>query len=130
MDEHELDLVCGQLAKRIEREMALGLGQKWRSPKDLREKVVAYALACRATGEALAPVSERLGLIESTLARWLRQHYKKNGLGTVLAKHPDVVSRWARKGAERRSSDPEFAETIDQLGVFLAGASPAIRNDQ
>jgi transposase-like protein len=78
MKEHELDAVCVQLAKRIEREMALGLGKKWRSPKDLREEIVAYALACRATGEALAPVSERLGLIESTLARWLRQHYKKN----------------------------------------------------
>ena len=51
-------------------------------------------------------------------------------LGAVLGKHPDVVSRWARNGAEGRSSDSEFAETIDQLDKFLAGASPAIRNDQ
>lgn len=51
-------------------------------------------------------------------------------LGAVLGKHPDVVSRWARNGADRRSSDPEFAETIDQLDVFLAGASSEIRNDQ
>ncbi len=51
-------------------------------------------------------------------------------LGAVLGKHPDVVSRWARNGAERTSSDPKFAETIDHLDVFLAGAPPALRVGQ
>lgn len=61
------------------------------------------------------------------IERWGQRAGK---LGAVLGKHPDVVSRWARNGADKRSSDPEFAETIDQLDVFLAGAPSAIRNDQ
>jgi hypothetical protein len=59
--------------------------------------------------------------------RW-RQRAGK--LGAVLGKHPDVISRWARKGAERKSFEPEFSEAVDQLDVFLARASPAIRNNQ
>ncbi len=49
---------------------------------------------------------------------------------TLYGKYPHVVSRWVRKCAARRSSDTEFAATIDQLDVFLAGPFPAIRNDQ
>jgi hypothetical protein len=41
-------------------------------------------------------------------------------LGAALAKHPDVVSRWARAGAERRSTDQEFARLLDQLDVSLS----------
>jgi transposase-like protein len=77
MDERELEAICGRLAERVSREAAMGLGQKWRCPFELREEIVAYAVMCRETGEALAPISERLGLIESTLARWLRQRRKK-----------------------------------------------------
>ncbi len=76
MDEADLKRICERLAERVARESAMGLGQKWRCPSDLREEIVAYAVACRETGEALAPISERLGLIESTLARWLRQRRK------------------------------------------------------
>ena len=76
MDESELDAICAGLAKRVARETARGLGKKWRCPSELREEIVAYAVTCRETGEVLAPISERLGLIESTLARWLRQRKK------------------------------------------------------
>jgi len=78
MDETELESICVGLAERVFRESARGLGKKWRCPADLREEVVAYAVICRETGEALAQVSERLGLVESTLARWLRQRKKKS----------------------------------------------------
>lgn len=78
MDESDLNAICERLAERVSREAAMGLGQKWRCPSDLREEIVAYAVACREIGEALAPISERLGLIESTLARWLRQRRKKD----------------------------------------------------
>ena len=43
----------------------------------------------------------------------------------MLGKHPDVVSRWARSGAERRASDAEFAKEIDALDSFLAGSIDA-----
>ena len=78
MDESEFSAICTGLAKRVAREAARGLGKKWRCPSDLREEIVGYAVICRETGEALAPISERLGLIESTLARWLRQREKKD----------------------------------------------------
>ena len=78
MDQSELDAICARLAERVAEEAARGLGKKWRCPSGLREEIVAYAVICRETGEALAPISERLGLIESTLARWLRQREKKN----------------------------------------------------
>jgi transposase-like protein len=73
MEETELESICVGLAERVYRESARGLGKKWRCPADLRKEVVAYAVICQETGEALAPISERLGLVESTLARWLRQ---------------------------------------------------------
>ena len=72
MDESEFESICAGLAKRVAKEAARGLGKKWRCPTGLREEIVAYAVTCREAGEALAPVSERLGLVESTLARWLR----------------------------------------------------------
>jgi len=40
-------------------------------------------------------------------------------LGALLGKHPDIVSRWARMGAERRSKDVEFSDALDQLDGFL-----------
>ena len=77
----------------------MGLGQKWRCPSGLREEIVAYAVTCRETGEAMAPISERLGLIESTLARWLRQRKKKDevmrGFRSVAIVPSDGIQRSA-----------------------------------
>jgi hypothetical protein len=99
MDESELDAICARLAKRVSREAAMGLGQKWRCPSGLREEIVAYAVTCRETGEAMAPISERLGLIESTLARWLRQRKKKaevmRGFRSVAIVPSDGIQRSA-----------------------------------
>jgi hypothetical protein len=41
-------------------------------------------------------------------------------IGSLLGKHPDVVSRWARAGANRRCADPQFARAIEELDVFLS----------
>lgn len=77
----------------------MGLGQRWRCPSGLREEIVAYAFTCRESGEALAPVSERLGLVESTLARWLRQRKKKDevvrGFRSVAIVPSDRIQRSA-----------------------------------
>ena len=51
------------------------------------------------------------------IERWSQRAGK---LGSVLGKHPDVVSRWARAGAERRSADQEFTEALDRLDATLA----------
>ena len=97
MDESEFEAICARLAKRVAREAARGLGQKWRCPSELREEIVGYALTCRETGEALAPISDRLGMIESTLARWLRQRKKKEevlrGFRSVAIVPSDEIQR-------------------------------------
>ncbi len=101
---------------------------------DTREFVELACAGLKISIEALACArqdreSTRLRQIVATLGieRWGQRAGK---LGAVLGKHPDVISRWARKGAERKSFEPEFSEAVDQLDVFLAQASPAIRNIQ
>jgi putative transposase len=49
-------------------------------------------------------------------------------LGGILGKHPDVVSRWARMGAERRSKEVGFSDELDQVDRSLAEA-PIIHDD-
>ena len=104
MDEFELDGICTRLSKRVGREAAMGLGQRWRCPSDLREEIVAYAVACRETGEVLAPISERLGLIESTLARWLRQRKKRDEVVRGFRSVAIVPS----EGIQRSNSTPQL----------------------
>ena len=47
--------------------------KRWRCPVELRSRGVAYARSCREKGEPVADIAIRLGLVESTLARWLRR---------------------------------------------------------
>ena len=54
------------------------------------------------------------------IERWKQQ---AGTIGGILGKHPDVVSRWARSGAERRASDAEFAKEIDAIDAFLIGST-------
>ena len=51
------------------------------------------------------------------IERWDQRAGKLEGM---LGKHPDVVSRWARAGAERRSTDQEFARLVDELDATLS----------
>jgi hypothetical protein len=104
MDELSLDAVCAQLANQVGHETSKGLGQKWRCPSGLREKIVSYAVACRESGEALAPISERLGLIESTLARWLRQRKKRDEVVRGFRSVAIVPS----EGIQRSTSTPQL----------------------
>jgi len=50
-------------------------------------------------------------------------------LGGLLGKHPDVVSRWARTGAERRSKDVGFSDELDEFDRFLANTPSTPDND-
>ena len=118
MDETELESICAGLAGRVGREAARGLGKKWRCPSGLREEIVAYAGTCRETGEALAPVSERLGLVESTLARWLRQRKKKDevmrGFRSVAIVPSGEIQRSTYEGQLRlTTADGHVIEGLD-----------------
>ena len=46
--------------------------RRWRAPDDLREQVLEYARDCREQGEPVVDIAGRLGMVESTLYRWLR----------------------------------------------------------
>jgi hypothetical protein len=47
-----------------------------------------------------------------------------------LGKHPDVLSRWARKAGQRRAEDPAVAERHDALDRALAEAASAVEDGQ
>jgi len=45
---------------------------------------------------------------------------RSGALAPLLRKHPDAVSRWVREGAQRRSTDREFSNAMDDLDVRLS----------
>lgn len=72
MDEVALDTMRARLAAAVADEVRAGRSKKWRCPPDLRSQILVYAGICRQGGEPLGDIAARLGLVESTLARWLR----------------------------------------------------------
>jgi len=72
MDDADLGALCGRLAADVAKELADHPGKRWRCPMELRSRVVSYARVCRERGKPLGDISGRIGLVESTLARWLR----------------------------------------------------------
>ncbi len=81
MSTSELSSVCEQLAGEVAEELRSGRSKKWRCPSDLRSRIVSYARVCREGGEPLGDIARRLGLVESTLARWLRTDRKALAAG-------------------------------------------------
>lgn len=65
------------------------------------------------------PDTTRLHQLVATIGieRWGQ---RAGELGRLLGRHPDVVSRWARRGAERRVADVAFSEKLDQLDETLS----------
>jgi len=76
METRSLNEVCEQLKNEIAAELEARPGKRWRCPVPLRSRIVSYAKVCRERGEPLLEISNRLGLVESTLARWLRADRK------------------------------------------------------
>ena len=73
MEENELRGWCEQLAEEIGEQLSAGRSKKWRCPAELRTRIVSYSQLCRERGEPYGEIAARLGLVESTLARWLRR---------------------------------------------------------
>ena len=76
MSGSDLRSLCEQLAGEVAEELRCGRSKKWRCPADLRTRIVSYARVCRERGEPQGDIAARLGLVESTLARWLRAERK------------------------------------------------------
>jgi transposase-like protein len=63
-----------RLHEELERERRVAGGSHcWRCSSDLRSRVVAYAVACAGDGESHRRIAERVGLIQPTLSRWIRE---------------------------------------------------------
>ena len=72
MDEAALRDLGARLSEEVGRELPAGHDKRWRCPKGLRSRVISYARVCRERGKPVRDIAARLGLVESTLARWLR----------------------------------------------------------
>jgi hypothetical protein len=81
-------------------------------------------LASRRRGEALT--SARLSVACVGIERW-RQSPKQ--LAMLLGRHADVVTRWARLGAERRLIDRDFSNRVEALDADLTKWDPAEKSE-
>ena len=73
MEEDELREWGYQLSEEVGAQLASGRSKKWRCPADLKSRIITYSQLCRERGEPYGDIAARLGLVESTLARWLRR---------------------------------------------------------
>jgi len=73
MEADALNREAERLAAEVARCGRGELGKRWRYPARLKFRIVAYARQCREGGETLADIAVRLGLVESTLGRWMRR---------------------------------------------------------
>jgi hypothetical protein len=64
------------------------------------------------------PETNRLHQLVATVGieRWNQTAGK---LGALLGRHPDVISRWVRTGAARKSKDVEFSQAVEELDRLL-----------
>ena len=81
MESASLECVCERLKQEVAAELVTCPGKRWRCPSGLKSRIVSYARVCRERGEPLLEISNRLGLVESTLARWLRADRKELAAG-------------------------------------------------
>ena len=72
MEIEDLEAWCEELRQELADGRTGRRSKKWRCPPELRSRVVAFTKACRERGEPYLDIAVRLGLVESTLTRWLR----------------------------------------------------------
>jgi len=81
MDELTLRELGERLAREIAGEPRARVDKRQRCPGELRSSVVSFARVCREHGEPIRDIAQRLGLVESTLARWLRAERRQGRAG-------------------------------------------------
>jgi transposase-like protein len=62
-----------QLSDELRKERERAAPHRWVCSVELRQQLVAYAVACRGDGESHQRVADRLGLLQPTLSRWIRK---------------------------------------------------------
>ena len=72
MESGNLERWCEELRQELAEGRGSGRSKKWRCPAELRSRIISFAKACRDRGEPYLDIAVRLGLVESTLTRWMR----------------------------------------------------------
>lgn len=126
VDESALRGMGARLAAAVAEELRAGRSKKWRCPAELRSQILVYGGLCRERGEPLGDIAARLGLVESTLARWLRQERSRS---TAAFRPVAIVPRVEGYQAEElggRSADLRLVTprgyTVEGLDVEAVAA--------
>ena len=101
---------------RVERQQAQP--NQWRCSDELRSRIVGYAVACRADGESHQSIAFRLGLIQPTLSRWIREARKRGGSVRQVA----IVPSAADRATEPAPSPP--LRLLTPRGFVVEGLEP------
>ena len=103
MDEEELARRCRSVVEELR-----GLSGRWRRwPEDLKAEVIEHAAACRARGESESAIAKRLGIWQTTLARWRRDRECSTGClrpVAIVPSRPDP--RVSPRGAALQLTTP------------------------
>ncbi len=104
-----------------ERGLSTGRPRRWMSAAEF------LAATCRLLGFDVELISGQTYRRDVTRARMLlaavaveRWHQSPRELSGELGRRADVVSRWVRWGAERRTTDPTFSKDYEALDQALA----------
>ena len=117
MESDRLSEVCRQLVEEIAEEHKDRPGKRWRCPPDLRSRILSYGRVCCERGESIEGISQRLGIGNSTLARWMRadQEERQGGFRSVaIVASQDCDHASGRDGAPLRLTTPG-GYTVDGL---------------
>lgn len=100
--------------------------KKWRAPEALRERVLAYTRRRRDQGETVSEIAGQVGMVESTLYRWLRRaesdrHRRLSQVAIVPAGDGKVLAEHERQTRPVRLITPQgyVVEGLDVDGLAV-----------
>ncbi|MCP4902046.1 MAG: transposase [bacterium] len=93
-------------------------GRRWRAPDDLRERALEYARECREQGEPVVDIAGRLGMVESTLYRWLRL---EDEMGSPELKSVAIIPASSEADSRVIDERPQRVRLITPQGYIVEG---------
>jgi hypothetical protein len=118
MDDAVLVAMGGRLATAIAGELRGGRSKKWRCPAELKAQVLVYAGHCRERGEPLGDIAARLGLVESTVSRWLR---RERGRSRATFRQVAIVAHEGGSWSAEPGGAPGTLRLITPRGYTVEG---------
>ena len=117
MTEHDRG-EAAELAREVAVKRSSMPHKRWRAPDALRERLLAYALRRREHGETISEIAGQVGMVESTLYRWLRRAEAEStrGLSQVA-----IVPAGGERTVEQFEVRPLPVRLITPRGVVVEG---------